>query len=266
MQKWCPRDVCSLQSRGHTEQALICGCRRNSLQGLPSWFGCSANHGSWLRLYSTPTYPGTQESCDISNGGFYKETRPQIQWKHFKMLLELLFFFFFTLIRENHSMLSIGLIPIITYWVLLFAGPGENRYQWHKHISHWKCWRFCRDKFKNKIVKKKKNTEKNSTYTQKAKKTDVPLLSYIRFSNWNRKKRKKAHFPFHSHFEEIISLQLRLTFWIVPGCGYLLKCPAKIVCHGCHTQVTCLFLAHPTHLCLRYWQNVITKKVKITNG
>lgn len=30
---------------------------------------------------------------------------------------------------------------------------------------------------------KKKNTEKNSTYTQKAKKTDVPLLSYIRFSN-----------------------------------------------------------------------------------
>lgn len=36
---------------------------------------------------------------------------------------------------------------------------------------------------KIKLLKKKKNTEKNSTYTQKAKKTDVPLLSYIRFSN-----------------------------------------------------------------------------------
>lgn len=91
VQKWCLRDVSSLQSRGCTEKTMICGCRKNSLQRLPSWFGCSANHGNWLRLYSTPMYPGTQKSCDISNWGFYKETRPQIQWKHFKMLLELHF-------------------------------------------------------------------------------------------------------------------------------------------------------------------------------
>lgn len=46
--------------------------------------------------------------------------------KHFKLLLELRFL---SLVVENHSMLSIGLGPVITYYGLHFAGPGENRYQ-----------------------------------------------------------------------------------------------------------------------------------------
>lgn len=65
---------------------------------------------------------------------------------------------------------------------------------------------------KIKLLKKKKTLKRIAHIHRKLRKQMYHCYQTLGFPTEIGKKRKKAHFPFHSHFEEIISLQLRLTF------------------------------------------------------